>query len=77
LTGAQEDLASALAELREALDALRRAQALWIGQRPWIGAKTWDASAASRALEEAEERVGRARQALERALREIQNGAQG
>ena len=81
MTGAEGELAIALVELREALAALRRAQEVWTGARPWIGAKTWDPSAASRALEEAQERVGRARQALERAMRKARNnepqGAQG
>lgn len=73
------ELNEAAAELELAITALRRAQALWTGDKPWIGAKTWDVSAARAALDEAESRLNAARLRLETAVkmakrRELKNG---
>lgn len=76
------ELQEAITELELALDALRRARSMWHGARPWSGGKTWDLTAARRALEEAESRLGAARTRLSAALEtaqrsELGNSAQG
>ena len=78
----EAELKEAVAEMEAALDALRRAQSLWVGARPWSGGKTWDVTLARRALEEAESRLHAARSRLNIALamarrRELRNGTQG
>lgn len=80
-TPEETELTQAVAEMEAALDALRRAQSLWVGARPWSGGKTWDATTARRALEEAEARLHAARMRLNVALalarrRELRNGTE-
>lgn len=80
-TSEEAQLLEAVAEVQAALDALRRAQALWVGARPWSGGKTWDLATARRALEESQARLHAARSRLDIALamarrRELHTGAQ-
>lgn len=81
-TSEERELKEAVAEMEAALEALRRAQSLWVGARPWSGGKTWDLATAQRAIDEAEARVHAARARVAAALalarrREVQNGSQG
>lgn len=81
-TSEERELDEAIREMEAALDALRRAQSLWVGARPWSGGKTWDLTTARRALEEAESRLHAARSRLNIALamarrRELRNGSEG
>ena len=81
-TSEETELEEAIREMEAALDALRRAQSLWVGARPWTGGKTWALTTARRALEEAESRLRAARARLDVALamarrRELRNGSQG
>lgn len=76
----ESELREAVAEMEAALEALRRAQSLWVGARPWSGGKTWDLATARRALEEAEARLHAARVRLGIAIalarrRELRNGS--
>lgn len=77
----EHEIQQAVAEVEAALDALRRAQSLWVGARPWSGGRTWDVTLARQALEDAETRLHAARGRLNEALalarrRELRNGAQ-
>lgn len=72
----------ALAEMQHAIEALRRAQAVWVGAKPWSGGRTWDMTLARRAIEEAADRLHAARVRLDLALamarrREIGSTTQG
>jgi hypothetical protein len=75
----EPDLREAAAELELAIEALRRAQAMWTGKSLPISGKAWDVSAARGALDEAESRLNAARLRLETAAktarrRELKNG---